>query len=216
MASARASYEVEDYLAAWDRLEEARQVDADAPDIPYLRGMVAYARAQVLEEEAAQVYLEEAALSFQKVLEMDPDDDDARFNLAAVYMGLGRWGEAGEIYEELLLRNPTDGRLYQALARAHSLAGDNERALAEEAVGRALRADNPVEDAGIWARRAAERYPESEMAEEYQNHGAPESIYTYTIPGGDLVEVWFYWDDAVVEVFREGGRLGPAFHLPRP
>ena len=42
-------------------------------------------------------------------------------------------------------------------------------------------------------------------------------IKTPAIPtpfrGGDLVEVWFYWEDGVAEAFREGARLGSTVFL---
>jgi tetratricopeptide (TPR) repeat protein len=211
VAGARADFENENYPAAWERLNEAGELEPDTPEVYYLRGMVAYslARSGPAEENAAHV--EESVRSFRAVLEHDPDDDDARFNLGASLLAAGRAREAAETYEELIERRPTDGRLYLALSRAHSLEGNVEAAVVEEAIGRALRSDRPVEDPALWASRAAERFPDSDLSATYLERGSPDAIYTYTLPGGVLVEVWFYGEGAFVAAFQDGTHVGTPY-----
>jgi tetratricopeptide (TPR) repeat protein len=152
--------------------------------------------------------------SFERVLERKPDDEDALFNLGAVLLSMERYPEATRVYRELISRHPRDGGLYLALARAHSLGGESEAAAAEDAIGRALRTGDPVGDPATWAVRAAERYPGTDLDTVYVDLGSPEDIYTYNVPGGSLVEVWFYWNAGSVHAFREGGRIGLPMFLP--
>lgn len=213
MSAAHSRYEAEDYAGAWELLEEARTQSPRA-DIDYLRGLVAYAWARNAEDPQRSERLDNARESFERVLDRNPDDEDALFNLGAVLLSLERYPDAVRAYRDLLGRHPTDGGLYLALARAHSLSGESEAAASEDAVGRALRTGEPVSDPATWARRAAERYPETDLDTVYVDLGSPEDIYTYNVPGGSLVEVWFYWNAGSVYAFREGGRMGLPVFLP--
>jgi tetratricopeptide (TPR) repeat protein len=215
MNGSRAAYEDEDYALAWERLEEADRVAPADADVAYVRGMVAYAWAQQTEGEASRAYFEEAERAFRQVLEEDRDDEDTRFNLGAVLMALGRPQEAARIYEDLIREDRLDGRLYLALARAHGLGGADSTAVTYEAVGRGLRTEDPVEDPAGWGRRAAERFPGAPLERTYREQGAPQAVYTYTLPDGDLVEVWLYWRRGVAEAFREGEPIGSPVVLPR-
>jgi tetratricopeptide (TPR) repeat protein len=213
LSTAHGRYEAEDYTGAWDRLEEARTQSPQA-DIDYLRGLVAYAWSRNAGDPERFERLDSARESFERVLDRNPDDEDALFNLGAVLLSLERYPDAVGVYRDLLGRHPTDGGLYLALARAHSLSGESEAAVSEDAVGRALRSGEPVSDPATWALRAAERYPETDLDTVYADQGSPEDIYTYNVPGGSLVEVWFYWNAGFVYAFREGGRMGLPVFLP--
>ncbi len=101
------------------------------------------------------------------------------------------------------------------LSRAHSFAGEPRLAAVEEAVGRALRGGEPVQDPAGWAGRAAARFPGSDLASAYARLAVPEAIYTYSPPGGALVEVWFYWNRGLLYAFRDGGEVGTPLALPR-
>jgi tetratricopeptide (TPR) repeat protein len=210
---AEARYREGRYPEAWEFLVEGEELEPET-DLDYLKGTVAYAWAQTLEDPVERGrHLDQAERSFARVLERDPEDEDALYNYAAVLLADERYEEAEEIYARLIEENPLAGDLYMALARAHSLSGQAEPAAAEEAIGRALRTGQPVEDPEVWAERAAERFPDTDLALAYRERFAPDAVYTYTIPGGDLVEAWFYWESGTVEAFREGGRIGSTFHL---
>lgn len=200
-------YQDEEYDRAWEVLGEASELEG-TPDLEYLKGLVAYAWARTTETDDRWDHLLRAETAFRSVLDDRPDDQDARFNLGAVLLALEEYEEAIVIYQGLLRDNPTDGGLYLALSRSHSMGGDIDAALAEEAIGSALRAGDPVDNPTTWSGRASERFPASDLAMVYEEHGIPESVYTYAVPGGALVEVWFYWDSGIVEAFREGGRIG--------
>jgi tetratricopeptide (TPR) repeat protein len=207
-------YQEGQHEEAWEVLNEARELQ-ETPDLDYLRGMVAYARARNLEDEEKWAYLAWAEDAFRSVLDHGSGDEDARFNLGAVLLASEQYEEAAEIYRRLIADNVTDGGLYLALSRAHSMSGQTEAALAEEAIGKALRAGAPVDNPAIWGRRAADRFPESDLALGFEELGPPQAVYTYTVPGGALVEVWFYWSKDVIRAFKEGGRVGSPVYLER-
>lgn len=209
-------YESGDFASAFELLNEADGLRSSV-DLQYLRGMVAYAWAQRTEDEMEKTdRLLVAAECFQSVLDRDPNDEDARFNLGAVLLAAERYEEAAEVYHRLILDNPEDGRLFSALSRAHSLSGMNTAALTEDAIGRALRTGEHVEDPKTWSYRAAERFPQTALAGIYARYGEPEEVITYTVPGGGLVEVWFYWEKGMIQAFREGGEVGSPFFLRPP
>ena len=213
-ALAEARYEEGAPREAWNLLQEVRRNDP-AADLDYVEGTVAYALARTVPEEERGPHLDAAADAFARHLRRHPQDADARFNLGAVLLAAERYGEAVAIYLDLIAADPQDGDLYMVLSRAHSFAGQPEMAAAEEAVGHALRAGEPVENTADWAARAAARFPGSDLAETYAGQGTPEAIHTYSLPGGALVEVWFYWIDGSLHAFREGAHLGPPVTLPR-
>ena len=43
-----------------------------------------------------------------------------------------------------------------------------------------------------------------------------DAVQTYQRQEGGLVEVWFYWDRGTALAFRDGGRVGAEFRMPRP
>lgn len=200
-------YQDEEFDRSWEVLSEASQLES-TPDLQYLKGLVAYAWARTTETDDHWDHLSRAETAFRAVLEERPGDTDARFNLGAVLLALEEYDEAIVLYRDLLTENPTDGGLYLALSRAHSMGGDTDAGLAEEAIGSALRAGDPVDNPATWSSRASERFPASDLAMVYLEQGVPEAVYTYALPGGSLVEVWFYWEAEIVEAFREGGRIG--------
>jgi len=212
LALGKRLYEEEAYAEAWDLVAEASSLETSS-DLAYLTGLVAYARARSVLPEAQEEYLLRAEEAFRRVLAADPGDEDAEFNLGAVVLAQDRFEEAAGIYRNLLRRNPKSGALFLALSHVHGLSGDNEAALAEEALGKALRSGEPVANPGAWAARAADRFPESDLATAYTAWAGPEEVYTYTIPGGGLVEAWFYWTRGWAAAFREGGRIGSVVPL---
>lgn len=210
----QARYQEQRYQEAWETLSRADEVESTS-DLDYLRGLVAYSWAESEESGERWERLAWAEDAFRSVLKHDPHDADAAFNLGAVLMASEQFEEAAAIYRRLLRDSPTDGGLYLALSRVHSMSGESELALTEEAAGKALRAGEPVDNPGIWALRAAERFAEADLALTYEELGSPEAVYTYTVPGGVLVEAWFYWSRGRVEAFREGGRVGASVYLEK-
>ncbi len=211
---AQARYEAGRYDEAWADLSEAASVDRSA-ETEYLMGTVAYAWAQNTTGSDREQHLDQAAAAFEEVLRRNSQDEDARFNLGTVYLAAQRYADAARVYRDLLSDNPTDGDLYLALARVHGFMSLPDTAQTEEAVGRALRAGQPVKDPMDWARRSADRFPDTDLASVYYVDLAPDAVYTYTLPGGGLVEVWLYWSKGLAEAFRDGARLGTEISIPR-
>ena len=128
LAFGKERYEDGDFETAYALLNEADTLRSSL-DLQYLRGMTAYAWAQQTEEEIERLdRLAVAAECFQRVLEKDPKDADARFNLGAVLLASERYAEAADVYHDLIRETPQDGRLFSALSRAHSLIGMNAAA----------------------------------------------------------------------------------------
>ena len=205
-------YQAKEYALAWRALTEVRHLQP-GPDVDYLGGLVAYAWAQQSETDRAE-HLHRARAAFEAVLDQDPDHEDAAFNLGAVYLSASQFKASIKIYREMVSRNPRDGRLYLALARAHGLSGEDETALALDAVGRALRTGDPVGNPKIWAHRGRDRFPDTDLSAALEEYGPPESVYTYSLPGGSLVEIWCYWKEDLVLAYREGTRIGAPIALP--
>lgn len=212
ISQGRKAYEAGSYAQAWELLTEAQSVES-RPDLYLFLGTVSYSWAQTLPADQRGEHLEQARVAFTQALEANSDDEDARFNLATCLLAMGRYDEAAQIYQGMVERDRENGNFYMALARAHSLAGQSALATTEEAIGRALTVGEAVLDPPSWAERSAERFARSDLARSYAEAMAPQAIRTYSLPGGGLVEVWFYWDRGVVEAFRDGARLGPPFRL---
>lgn len=212
LADAEARYKAKDLEGAGARIEEAGIVNPETPLDRY-RGWIAYAAAERSEGDERARHLADAEARFRQVLEREPEDLDALLDLGSVLLAEQQYAEAVSLYRGALARHPEDGGLFLALARAHGFTGENAAATAEEAAGRALRSGEPVADAAAWARNGAGRFPESELARTLSAAGPPETIRTYTVPGGHLVEVWFYRKRGHVDVFREGVRVGERIHF---
>src|SRR5690606_24322124 len=61
----------------------------------------------------------EAAEAFTKVLEMEPNNRDALYNLANSYLGLNDWARLGETADRLLTIEPYNEFVNKASIRAH-------------------------------------------------------------------------------------------------
>ena len=104
---------------------------------PYALWQAAAARAP--EEVRAYVYMGNylrdngdsrgAIEQYERVLQLEPDNDVAANNLGNVYRGLGDWQRAVEIYEQVLARNSQLVDVRYNLARAWQDGGRGDRAL---------------------------------------------------------------------------------------
>ena len=88
-----------------------------------------------------------------------PEASSIRINLAEALKGLGNFGEAIEIYRQLLRTDPDSVQLLAGLARVYLAAGDVDNAVTayEEAFELAIRGDEPERAAGL-ARSLATLY----------------------------------------------------------
>jgi tetratricopeptide (TPR) repeat protein len=207
LADAQARFKAKDLAGAAARIEEAGTVNPKTPLDRY-RGWIAYAAAERSEGEERARHLADAEARFRQALEREPENLDALLDLGSVLLAEQQYPEAVALYRGALADHPEDGGLFLALARAHGFTGENAAATAEEAAGRALRGGEAVADADAWARNGAARFPQSELERTLSASGPPETIRTYTVPGGHLVEVWFYRKRGHVDVFRDGVRVG--------
>jgi tetratricopeptide (TPR) repeat protein len=87
----------------------------------FRRGMEIASRCTEVDEA------EKAALCFERAVELDPDFHEARFNLAMVYEGVGRLGDAEDVLMELARRRRSYPGLQEALIRIRAEQSQPER-----------------------------------------------------------------------------------------
>lgn len=119
-------------------LERALELD---PDLPFVGRPLGQAHLLVAKELARAGETAEALASVRRSLEHDPDDLDARRMEAELLTGVGEWGNALAVYEELLDEgldlHGEAADLYQRAAFWAEINHD-DRALAERYLLRAL------------------------------------------------------------------------------
>jgi tetratricopeptide (TPR) repeat protein len=216
VAVAESRYRDDAFTEAWDLLEEAGRVDHGA-DLAYLQGTVAYALAQSLfapEESPEDIraverrrWLALAEEAFQEAIDRNPEDADARFNLAAVLVAEERGPEAVEAYRRLLGQDPEDPELHLALAHAYEMSGKPSQGAVSRTASRVFSAGRAVDDVVAWAERRAGKDPRSAMAETLEERGVPDVIRVADV-GEATAEVWIYRNDRLMGVFHEGTLQG--------
>jgi tetratricopeptide (TPR) repeat protein len=72
----------------------------------------------------------QAALAFERCLELDPDNSAAMTNLAYCYLRLGRTKKALNIFEEVLKSRPKHFDALYGLALAHTKLDNRSQAIA--------------------------------------------------------------------------------------
>jgi Tfp pilus assembly protein PilF len=92
----------------------ARAEYPDAPQPPYLLGLIARAQNQ----------LDDAAAAFARVLELDPDDVGAKVNLALVDVQQRKYAEAADLCRSALALEPYNATAAYNLGLALTRAGD--------------------------------------------------------------------------------------------
>jgi tetratricopeptide (TPR) repeat protein len=83
---------------------------------------------------------DEAKLAAEKALELDPEWVFALHELARAQIGLIKFQDAIKTYQNLILRQPNNGKLWYGMAQGYSGLGDDRKAL--EAVKKALETQN--------------------------------------------------------------------------
>ncbi len=76
-------------------------------------------------------YFDLAEWVFERVMELDEDDDEAIIDFSSALLNQKRWDEAEEIVSNYLLSAPNSSIAHQFMAAIHDRKGDQERALAE-------------------------------------------------------------------------------------
>ena len=96
-------------------------VEKDEARREFRRGLEISSRCTLVDEA------EDAALCFERAVELDPDFHEARFNLALVYEGVGRLGDAEDVLVELARRRRNYPGLQEALMRIRAEQSQPER-----------------------------------------------------------------------------------------
>lgn len=117
---------------------------------------------------------QEAAKSYRRVVELDPDHEEARWRLAVALLDIGRYREALEHLEVIQKRRPDDDevKVRLALCRHQVGQGREARAMLDEVIARqpehglAVRTrgqlallDSQLAEAEPWLRQAAQLLP---------------------------------------------------------
>lgn len=107
---------------AWQNFKAAcTQADLDNET-----GFAAYAQSSLYLKK-----YDEAIFGCRKLLEFNPGNMDARFNLANAYFMTEQFDQAISTYEQLLQQHPQDMRMRYNLAEAYFSAGKTQNALAQ-------------------------------------------------------------------------------------
>jgi len=151
--------------------------------------------------------LQNAVASYQKVLAINPVDQEALENLTLIYQDMGANAEAIETARRLLDTEPWSPRLHLLLARIYSAAHEREKFAAHGILKSVLESGTPTSPSAV--RDEARKCPGSDMHKGLLDRGEPEQLYLYSGSQGDYM-IWFYWSEGKVfiyqrcqEVFRE-------------
>ena len=132
-------------------LEKASELDPGDTGSLRLIGRIYLQKAAMPNEQAKNLHLAEQ--SFQRALELNPEDQESLFFLALIYDQTGMIDEAIGVKERLLLLNPSMRDVWLSLANDFARRGDQEGEL--NALERALEADPENADLLIRAGEAA-------------------------------------------------------------
>jgi len=77
-------------------IEKALEAGEQGPEVHAAAGYLRYERKQ----------FEEAATAYRKLVELDPENCVGWFNLAATLQALGKWEEAGAMFDKALASDP--------------------------------------------------------------------------------------------------------------
>jgi tetratricopeptide (TPR) repeat protein len=162
---------------------------------------------------------EQAMIMYNRVLTRTPDHVDAIFNLGTAYLAMERIEEALPFLKKAVDLDPKAYDFHNRLGRAYARSGEEELAVAEIVVSKALQKGMRQSDLESWLDSAsmASRYPDtSTLNATLQSVGQPEDIYMYQESGG-TVEVWFYWTKGVGFYFVNGGapRINKVIFAPQ-
>jgi tetratricopeptide (TPR) repeat protein len=151
--------------------------------------------------------LQNAVASYQKVLEINPVDQEALENLALIYQDMEAYAEAIEMGKRLLNTEPWKPRLHLLMARLYNAAHDREKFAAHGMLKSVLESGTPAN--ATMVRDEARKCPGSDMHKALLDRGEPEQLYLYTGSQGDYM-IWIYWTEGKIfiyqhcqEVFRE-------------
>jgi len=122
---------------------------------------------------------EDAAPELETGLKLDPSDDDAKRDLAEVYVDLKKFGDAGRIYSDLLSKFPNDAGLHYRFGRA--LLQQKKFDLAQQEILKSIQLKPGGEAYGDLAIAANEnkQYPMVVQALDLRAKLLPENPMTY-------------------------------------
>ena len=157
---------------------------------------------------AARLDYERAIEFYKRVGEDDPDDIDAVFNMGMAYLALGNLDESIRLLRDAVDRDPRVCEFHKMLGTAYARTGDNELAVAELVLSKALDPNRGTRmndlDSGLLPEGMRARYSDiGDLTKAIKDFGKPEEILLYE-ESDYRVESWFYWTKGAAMYFVNG------------
>ncbi len=143
--------------------------------------------------------LQNAVASYQKVLDINPVDQEALENLALIHQDMQAYPEAITTAKRLLNIEPWNPRLHLLMARIYNAAHEREKFAAHGMLKSVLESGAPANPSSV--RDEARKCPGSDMHKALLDRGEPEQLYLYSGSQGDYM-IWIYWTEGKVYVFQ--------------
>jgi tetratricopeptide (TPR) repeat protein len=195
------------YVEAIMLYEKAAELDTTLTDTQFELAN-AYSEAALAESIAVarSQYYDKAVSLYLRVLEREPDNIDATFNLGTAYLAMDKLDEALPLLQRAVNMDPKAFDFHYRLGRAYARAENVEMAAAEIVMSKALQTGTAQTDLDAWFGGEAmkARYPDvTAQNKALQANGRPEQVFTYD-ESGVAVEVWFYWTKGLGLYFVNG------------
>ncbi len=171
----------------------------DMATIHFNLGVAYSSLAQQCEGEEKKAAYDSAVASYLKVLEINPDDQEALENLALLYAEMKSFPEAIEIGKRLMDTEPWNPYYHQVMVGLYMGKGDREKSVAHGMIRSVL--DGKATAPTTTAREEARKCPGSDMYKTILSRNEPEQLYVYSGSQGDYF-IWFYWTKGKVFIFQ--------------
>ena len=186
----------------------ADSLRSNDPDLLFSLGVVHYQLAETDTMHKQENY-RKAIEAFEKDLAAKPDDQEALYNTASLYLELKQCDKGLERAKALLDLDPKKGRYHDILGRIYYCLGNKNERVAGIVFQRSLQPPGdmsgvtvvPVED---FRTHLGQADAQSDLVRKYREEGKPEEVRTFTDSSSGAWEVWFYWSRGKAYAFQNG------------
>lgn len=196
----------EGYERALDMFDEATTFDRTPEEmatIYFNMGIAGVGLADELGGDEKAAALRKAVDYYGKVLDVDPEDTAALTNLAHAHLDLDEKEQALELGQRLVDVEPWKGEFHFILGRMYNAAGKREEYAAHLMLQSSLDEGKPLPMDNI--REIVRSYgPGSDMLNTLRDRGEPEQLYEYFSTSRGAYDIWWYWTDGRVYIFKKG------------
>jgi tetratricopeptide (TPR) repeat protein len=178
------------------------------PDLLFSLGVVHYQLAEADTMHKAEHYAK-AIEAFENDLQAKPDDQEALYNAASLYLEMKQCDKGLERAKTLLDLDPKKGRYHDIVGRLYYCQGNKTERVAGIVFQRSLQ---PVGDAtGVtsvsvddFRAHLGQADATSDMVKKYREEGKPEEVRTFNDNTSGAWETWFYWSRGRAYAFQNG------------